>query len=77
LFVFQIVAMARVNSNVWYVGGAAGGGSGSEGHYSGASERMESAQLSNAGSHGEADDVTDEGSRPRRCFFGPSIVTVS
>jgi hypothetical protein len=51
---------------------------GSEGHGSGDSaEWTESAQLSNVGSHSRAGVDTDEGSRTRSYYFGPSTVTVS
>jgi hypothetical protein len=67
--------MARVRSTARYVGGAAVGGSGGEG--GGSEERMESATLSDVGSHNEAGDVTDKGSRLRTFLFVPSTVTVS
>jgi hypothetical protein len=59
-FVFQTVAMACIAR---YAGSAVGGGSGSEGHERGGSERTESVRLSDVGSHGKVDDVTDQGSR--------------
>jgi hypothetical protein len=51
---------------------------GSEGHGSGDSaERIESAQLSDVGSHSRAGADTNEGSRTRSYYFGPSTVMVS
>jgi hypothetical protein len=51
--------MAHVKSAARYVGSAAGGGSGGKGHESGGSERIESVQLSDVGSHSGADDAAD------------------
>jgi hypothetical protein len=51
--------MVRVRSTTQYVGGTATGGSDDEGR--GSEERMASVQLSDAGSHNEAGDVTNEG----------------
>jgi hypothetical protein len=51
--------MAHVKSAAWYVGSAASGGSGGKGHESGGSERIESVQLSDVGSHSGADDAAD------------------
>jgi hypothetical protein len=67
--------MARVRSTARYAGGAATGGFNSEG--GGSEERMMSAQLSDAGPHNEAGDVTYESSRSQSFFFGPSTVTIS
>jgi hypothetical protein len=69
--------MAHVKSTTRYFSDATGGGSGGEGRESRGSERTESTRLSNMGSHGEADDVMDEGCHKRSYFFGPSTVTVS
>jgi hypothetical protein len=69
--------MACIKSTAWYVGSAAGGGSGGEDRGSRGSERTESARLSNTGSHGEADIIEDKSARSRSCFFGPSTVIVS
>jgi hypothetical protein len=68
--------MARVKSTAHLVGAV--GGSGGEGRDSeGIAERTESAQLSDACSHGKAGDDMDEGSRTRSYFFGPSTVMVN
>jgi hypothetical protein len=53
--------MARVRSTTRFVGGATASGSGGNG--GGSEERMESMRLSDTGSHSEAGDVRDEGSR--------------
>jgi hypothetical protein len=74
---FQIIAMARVKSTAWYVGGFTTGGSDSGGHESGGSERMEFVQWTDVGSHSEVVDVIDKGSHSRSYFFGASIVKVS
>jgi hypothetical protein len=66
--------MARVRSTTRFVGGATASGSGGNG--GGSEERMESMRLSDTGSHSEAGDVRDEGSRSQSYFFGPLTITV-
>jgi hypothetical protein len=68
--------MAHVKSTACFV--AAITSSANEGHESeGSAERIESARLSDVGSHGEAVDDTDVGSRTWSYYFGPSTVAVS
>jgi hypothetical protein len=73
---FPSSMMAHVKSTACFV--AAITSSANEGHESeGSAERIESARLSDVGSHGEAVNDTDEGSRTWSYYFGPSTVAVS
>jgi hypothetical protein len=68
--------LTRVKSTTRFVGAAAS--SVSKGHESeGSVERIESAQLSNVGSHSGASDDTDEGYRTQSYYFGPLTMKVS
>jgi hypothetical protein len=73
---FLLFVMAHIKSTAHPVGAATG--SSDEGHESeGSTERIESAPLSDTGSHSGAGDDVNEGSHTQSYYFGPSTMAVS